>query len=390
MQRVVLFVRDRTLFRQSSEVLAGAGCAIEVWQDAVNRSHGWEAATVVVIDEENANLSSEDLTDVLQRCTCILLQTGRDAGRTTKALRDGFRECLLMPEDLALLPEALLRCTTAKVQEPLRASARAKILTLFSATGGSGRSTVAAHMACGLSQAGFRTLVVDLNLNFGALRQVFGVTGTSSVADLLPVLHELTDNHLKNAVDSLSPTLDLLAAPHTSMHQALTEQEIGQLLEAFSHRYDVMVVDLPAGLDEISLSVLSRSNRGVYLLEPTPIGLWALGAVLSRLDPGDLPRDRLQVVVNHRSHQLVQLGGVDVNRLYWLPILGEISHDPNTSISPVLDAWADVGKVQGIARDVSSLVDKLRAGDGTPLPPIDQVTVRLGFGSKLRRLVSGR
>src|SRR5262249_18021021 len=75
---------------------------------------------------------------------------------------------------------------TAALAEVQAAVRHGRLVTVFSPKGGSGTTTVAVNMAAGFSQQGFRTVLIDWNLNFGNVGFFLGVTPEKTIVDCVP------------------------------------------------------------------------------------------------------------------------------------------------------------------------------------------------------------
>jgi len=357
---VVVLVSDPTLRRRASELLTAAGYTVSWEFDP--RKDGVPASAVFVIDEPMADVYEARLHGVLRKGRGLLLQTSLEARRTNRALRDGFRECILLPEELSQLPAAVNRQLTG-APEPsyLRQNeSNHEVLAVYSATGGSGRTLISAHLAAIVARMGLSTLALDLDLQFSGLRNALGSEGISGISELLPVLHELQETHLQNAVDSLAGNLDLLTAASMDAATEIKDHQVRQLVEVCTHIYPVVIVDVPAAITPAALEVLTSATQVLYILEPTNQGLAAMGVLLNRLGAMELPRDQIKVVINHRSPHLVSLSAADIRRMNCLSVAGEIGFDPNAPFAPILRPRRE-RSVTGIGKDVATLAGGLFA-----------------------------
>lgn len=296
----------------------------------------------------------------------LLLQTSRDARRTLQALREGYGAVLLWPDDAALLVSSVQGLLKGRAGGRASAAPPAcRVIPVWSAAGGSGRTTVAAHLAAALAAAGIRTLALDLNHRSAALRQIFADEGTRSLVDLLPVLDELSDAHLRNAVAGLWANLDLLGAPSGGTAAALSETEAAQLIDGCARSYGAVVIDLPAGADATVAAVLGRATDVLYLLNPDPPGAWALTAAMAQWEHWEIPRERLQVILNHRNPSLIRLEPDPSGKLFGLPIRERIPFDASTAFCEVRKVWNRPQSLAGLAGDVRRIAALLQA-EGTP------------------------
>ncbi len=100
----------------------------------------------------------------------ILLRHRLDVNALAQALRSGVRE-VVQADDLPALADAVRRSAALTVQlsghNTAVAGREGKIVTIFSAKGGVGKTTLSTNLAAYLASTGARTLLVDLDLMFG-------------------------------------------------------------------------------------------------------------------------------------------------------------------------------------------------------------------------------
>lgn len=336
---------------------------------------------IVIVDEAALETLGQPALPGIESASLIFLQRSLDARRTCQALRDGYAAVILVTEELHMLADTITRTKRFHAGDP--AARLARTVVLYSGCGGAGRTTIAAHLMAALATSGLRTLGIDLNTQAGSLRCLFGDHGSQSVMDLMPVLDELNASHLRNAVTSLRPNLDLLGAPTGGVCTALDEAAVGQLLAGCATAYDVLVVDAPTIIDQSTAALLGYASDVIYILNPDPTGMWALGAALGQWDRWELPRNRLRIVINHRSPSLVS---VDLSRkegIVPFPVLTRIPFDPGASFSEVMKVWDRPAAVAGLAGDVANLAKRIMqpdaAGEG----------VGRGLMERLNSMVSG-
>ena len=160
-----------------------------------------------------------------------------------------------------------------------------------SATGGSGKTSVAVNLAVGL--AGLdpgKTVLVDAVPQFG---------GVADQLDLVPVR---TLSAIVSATDSIAAKAllsfdkcGLYVAPadeNPIEGDALVPARVAQTVEMLAHQFRHDVVDLPAGLQPTGLEVLSRADVLLLVADCTVHSLRATRTFLAQLDRiprGELP-----------------------------------------------------------------------------------------------------
>jgi pilus assembly protein CpaE len=240
-----------------------------------------------------------------------------------------------------------------------------RIITVFAAKGGCGKTTVATNLAVTLSNGGARRVcLVDLDLQFGDVASVLGLRAQRSMCDAVQWAGELTLAETAALMTPFGPGLDCLLAPTgpgdaTQIPNKLVVEVLG-LLPAL---YDFVVVDTPAQFNALVLAALDASDRQVLVTTPERPALKSLRLTLDVLDLLYDAADRL-VLIN-RSDSRAGLTDADVDRLIRSPVAGHLPSwdDVPASINrgePLAAADPDHPVSQAVRR----LADALLLNDG--------------------------
>jgi capsular exopolysaccharide synthesis family protein len=139
-----------------------------------------------------------------------------------------------------------------------------RLIVITSPTPGEGKTTVAANLAASLAESGRRTLIVDADLRRPRLHEVFGVSNSQGLVDLLS---DSYGDPLEFAVQ-ISTNLWFLpagVAPFGGpglLHQAATQE----MLERLMREFDALVLDAPPVLAVSDARILSRMADGAILV----------------------------------------------------------------------------------------------------------------------------
>ena len=116
----------------------------------------------------------------------ILLRHRLDVTAMAQALRSGIRE-VVAADDQTALADAVRRSRdlSAKLAGHVTSGQanEGKVITVFSAKGGVGKTTLSTNLATHLASSGLRTLLIDLDLAFGDVAISLQLLPTSSVHD---------------------------------------------------------------------------------------------------------------------------------------------------------------------------------------------------------------
>lgn len=185
------------------------------------------------------------------------------------------------------------------------------VIAVFSAKGGVGKSLIAANLGV-VFAAGHRlsTALIDLDAGSGAADLLLDVQPQRTWADLLPVMGELSPQHLALAITAHVSGLDLLACPerpdtfaeftprNEGVEGALTRPFLEALLSAFRQAYALVVLDLPPGMNAIAAAAFSLADIRLMVLTPDAIALRATRRLLASLPEDEKP---LGLVLNQYS-----------------------------------------------------------------------------------------
>ena len=140
----------------------------------------------------------------------ILLRHRVDVTALQQALRSGVRE-VVPAEDQTALVEALRRSRelTAKLLGSTSSGgpgADGKVITVFSAKGGVGKTTLSTNIAAHLADTGHRTVLIDLDLAFGDVAISLQLVPEKSIYDAVAMAGNLDGDALDSLVTTHVPS----------------------------------------------------------------------------------------------------------------------------------------------------------------------------------------
>src|SRR5258708_9590832 len=116
-----------------------------------------------------------------------------------------------------------------------------RVVTIFSPKGGTGKTVVATNLAAAfVKKEGRRTLLLDLDLQFGDAAIGLGLEPEKTIYDLMVAPGELDSEKLAGYVTKHASGLDVLAAPlRPEDAELVTEGKVTNLLDAHPGAYEV-------------------------------------------------------------------------------------------------------------------------------------------------------
>jgi pilus assembly protein CpaE len=145
-----------------------------------------------------------------------------------------------------------------------------KVVAFFSPKGGVGRTTMAVNTAvAAAAELGKKVVLVDASFQFGDVGVLLNLNPKNmSVADVVPEIEstgevESLDMYLVNHTSGIRV---LLAPPSPEMAELITTAAFKKLLDALRAEHDLVVVDCPPGINDVTLAVLDLADQIMTML----------------------------------------------------------------------------------------------------------------------------
>ncbi|GAC1609353.1 MAG: hypothetical protein NVS3B26_10180 [Mycobacteriales bacterium] len=260
----------------------------------------------------------------------------------TQALRSGVREVVAV-DDLPALREACARSRDVSRQvrgvgagmdsgSALAGSAR--VVTVFAAKGGCGKTTVATNLAVAAAAGGARKVcLVDLDLAFGDVAIVLQLFPARTIADAVNLTGELDEAAVRSLITPHSPGLDTVVAPlEPGMAETISPALVIGLIRVLRTMYDVVVIDTPPAFTDQVLAAFDSSDLLVLLATLDIPALKNLKLALETLDLLSYPREKWLIALN-RADSKVGLSQADVEKTLKASFTLEIPSSRSVSAS---------------------------------------------------------
>ena len=246
----------------------------------------------------------------------VLVRRNPAWGVAARAIYAGVRE-VIATEDITAIVDVIRRLHTL---DSITVRPRGRIVTVFSAKGGCGKTTLATNLASVLYDGGARRVcLVDLDLTFGDVASTLGLVPERSLVD---ASGRLDAKSVSRLVTPFRAGLDCVLAPARPGDSAkVSPERVGELLSALSTVYDHVVVDTPSQFSATVLAALDVTHHQILLTTPERPALKNLRLTLDMLDLLSYPRETRAIVVN-RSDSRVGLTTGELERMVRNPIAG--------------------------------------------------------------------
>jgi pilus assembly protein CpaE len=237
------------------------------------------------------------------RAPIILVASGGEAANMLEhALEMDVADVLLLPQLTHNVVFAIRKASHARRQLQT-AVHRGRVITVFSPKGGTGKTVVSTNLAAALAKhEGKRTLLLDLDLQFGDAAIMLGLEPAKTIYDLVVAPGELDSEKLAGYVAKHPCGLDVLAAPlRPEDAELIVESKVTALIEVARGSYDAIVVDTSPFFHGPMLATLDRTDQLLVLCGLDVPTLKNVRLALQTLELLSFPASRIEYVMNRSS-----------------------------------------------------------------------------------------
>ena len=272
-----------------------------------------EPLDVAVLVHEGESEPREELAQLREHtgAPVVLATTAPSSGLVRWALDAGIADVLSLPggqESVLFVIEK-----AAQTARQAESGGDGRVVTVFSPKGGSGKSVVSTNLAvAAATHAGTKTLLIDLDLQFGDAAIMLGLAPDNTVRELLGTPAALDGEKLGVYTERHSSGVDVLPAPMSPEDAELVgEEAIRTLLRVARETYDLVVVDTAPFFYGPMLATLDQTDELLLLCNPDVPTLKNVRLTLKTLELLSFPEDRLRIVLNRASANLMDRGDVE-------------------------------------------------------------------------------
>jgi pilus assembly protein CpaE len=278
-----------------------------------------------------ASLPADELAAIREhtRAPVLIVASSNSAGLLEQALDADVTDVLLLPQLVENVVFAIRKAThTTKRTHETGPGRHGKIVTVFSPKGGTGKTVTATNLACACAKfEGYKTLLLDLDLQFGDAAIMLGLEPEKTIYDLVVAPGELDTEKLAGYTTNHACGLKVLPAPlRPEDAELVTEAKLGRLLEVARESFDIIVVDTSPFFHGPMLATLDRTDELLLLCSLDVPTLKNLRLALQTLDLLSFPKQRVRIVLN-RSNSKVGMKPNEVEGALGMKVRFEIPSD---------------------------------------------------------------
>ncbi len=236
-----------------------------------------------------------------------------------------------------------------------------KAIVIASGKGGTGKTMFAANLGATLSRQGHKTVLIDLDTGLRNLDLYLGLEN-NIVYDVNDVLTGVC--RIKQALvkDKSFPGLFFMAASPQKPNGEITPLHIKVLCNKLKEKFDYVIIDSPAGIDDGMVVASGGVDMGVIVVNPEYASLRNAEIVKRTLEEQGV--SNIAYVVNKINLTLIESGRApsfeEVTKNIREKIVGIIKEDENIHISTNLGIPIVVMAETYIAKSFEAMADRIK------------------------------
>ncbi len=227
----------------------------------------------------------------------------------------------------------------------------AKVITITSGKGGVGKTTSTANLGTALAGLGNKVVVVDADIGLRNLDVVMGLENRI-VYDLVDVIEG--NCRLRQALikDKHEAELYLLPAAQTRDKDAVTQEEMVELVDQLREEFDFVLIDSPAGIESGFKNAIAGADEIIIVTTPEVSAVRDADRIIGLCEAYEKGQPRL--ILNRLRPKMVRSGEMmsveDVLQILAIDLIGIIPEDEDVITATnkgevlVLDKSSKTGK----------------------------------------------
>jgi ATP-binding protein involved in chromosome partitioning len=243
----------------------------------------------------------------------------------------------------------------------IQLSPRTRVVAVASGKGGVGKSSLTVNLASALAASGKEVGILDADIYGHSIPHMLGIAQKPVVVDKLivpPVAHDLKLMSIGFFLDDNQPVMWRGPMLHRALEQFLQDVHWGEL--------DVLVVDMPPGTGDVSISLgqLLPRAEAVVVTTPQPLAQEVASRAATMAQKTGM---RIVGVIENMTSEVFGVGGGErLATELGVPLLGQVPLDPS------LREACDEGRpyVTTEIAAIAETIDASRAGGFTRTLPL--------------------
>lgn len=271
------------------------------------------------------------------QCIIIFLVDRMSTDILQKAMSAGVKNVTIFPENGYDFSEWLKtiynneKMRNKSMVEMKSISWMSKVITVFGAKGGIGKTTIAVNLAAKLAENNKKVALLDFDIEFGEISVYLNLDVKDTLAELITEKSEFDIDTIRSYMNFHSSGVHVLCAPKSPEYsEGINANQIEKLMNILRTYYDYVIIDTPASFNDITLTAIEGSVMVVFVTG-FDISILRNSKLSMNLLEGLQQKEKIKIVVNRDVEGYIT--AKDVERILGKNIWCRIPSDYNTAVS---------------------------------------------------------
>ncbi|MBI5878167.1 MAG: AAA family ATPase [Chloroflexi bacterium] len=236
----------------------------------------------------------------------------------------------------SVIPGSAPRLAAIAPPPPPPPSRHGRIIAVYSANGGIGRTTLAVNLAIALQTGGIeRVALMDASLRYGDVGVYMNLRSQRTITDICSSNGKVDLAALPDVLAAHHSGVKVLLAPASpELADTLTPHAVDQVLNALRDQFDYVIVDTFSALDETMLTILDHADRIVLVATSEVHVVKNMRLFLEVAELLKYPANKMMLVLN-RHNPKGRVSPKEIESAIGQPIVAVIERDDKTAVEAV-------------------------------------------------------
>ena len=213
-----------------------------------------------------------------------------------------------------------------------------------------GKTTTTANVGCGLAMLNKKVVMIDTDIGLRNLDVVLGLENriVYNLVDVVEGKCRLKQAMIKH---KKFPELCLIPSAQTRDKDAVTPEQMKELVDELRQEFDYILLDCPAGIEQGFKNAIAGADRALVVTTPEVSAIRDADRIVGLLEANEM--QKIDLIINRIRMDMVRRGDMmsvdDVTEILSIPLIGAIPDDEQVVIGtnqgePVISMESKAGE----------------------------------------------